>query len=106
MSLWCIVCHVIELKDLASWNMSRPKIRKPAGHNNHAKLFLELHAIHAVKVHIHSSSIVCLICYTLIFGSAHLFLSTDDAFINPQLAKIFDRVRQSADFMPTKQMMV
>lgn len=30
----------------------------------------------------------------------------DDAFINPQLAKIFERVRQSADFMPTKQMMV
>uniref|UniRef100_A0A9J7ZNT8 Atypical kinase COQ8A, mitochondrial n=1 Tax=Cyprinus carpio carpio TaxID=630221 RepID=A0A9J7ZNT8_CYPCA len=29
----------------------------------------------------------------------------DDAFINPQLAKIFDRVRQSADFMPIKQMM-
>ncbi|ROL42821.1 Atypical kinase COQ8A, mitochondrial [Anabarilius grahami] len=29
----------------------------------------------------------------------------DDAFINPQLSKIFDRVRQSADFMPTKQMM-
>ncbi|KAK3538332.1 hypothetical protein QTP70_035219 [Hemibagrus guttatus] len=29
----------------------------------------------------------------------------DDAFINPQLAKIFDRVRQNADFMPTKQMM-
>nr|XP_057912015.1 atypical kinase COQ8A, mitochondrial [Doryrhamphus excisus] len=29
----------------------------------------------------------------------------DDAFINPQLAKIFDRVRQSADFMPTKQML-
>ncbi|XP_060790490.1 atypical kinase COQ8A, mitochondrial isoform X2 [Neoarius graeffei] len=29
----------------------------------------------------------------------------DDAFINPELAKIFDRVRQSADFMPTKQMM-
>ncbi|XP_048831478.1 atypical kinase COQ8A, mitochondrial isoform X2 [Brienomyrus brachyistius] len=29
----------------------------------------------------------------------------DDAFINPQLAKIFDRVRQSADFMPMKQMM-
>ncbi|KAG8011206.1 Atypical kinase COQ8A [Nibea albiflora] len=28
----------------------------------------------------------------------------DDAFINPQLAKIFDRVRQSADFMPIKQM--
>uniref|UniRef100_A0A7N9AL93 Atypical kinase COQ8A, mitochondrial n=1 Tax=Mastacembelus armatus TaxID=205130 RepID=A0A7N9AL93_9TELE len=27
------------------------------------------------------------------------------AFINPQLAKIFERVRQSADFMPTKQMM-
>ncbi|KPP71453.1 hypothetical protein Z043_109642, partial [Scleropages formosus] len=30
----------------------------------------------------------------------------DDAFINPQLAKIFERVRQSADFMPIKQMMV
>uniref|UniRef100_A0A668AWM0 Atypical kinase COQ8A, mitochondrial n=1 Tax=Myripristis murdjan TaxID=586833 RepID=A0A668AWM0_9TELE len=30
---------------------------------------------------------------------------SDDAFINPQLAKIFERVRQSADFMPTKQMM-
>nr|XP_033792673.1 atypical kinase COQ8A, mitochondrial isoform X2 [Geotrypetes seraphini] len=29
----------------------------------------------------------------------------DDAFINPQLQKIFDRVRQSADFMPIKQMM-
>ncbi|KAI1895729.1 hypothetical protein AGOR_G00109440 [Albula goreensis] len=29
----------------------------------------------------------------------------DDAFINPQLAKIFERVRQSADFMPTKQML-
>ncbi|XP_068925221.1 atypical kinase COQ8A, mitochondrial isoform X2 [Petaurus breviceps papuanus] len=28
----------------------------------------------------------------------------DDAFINPHLAKIFDRVRQSADFMPLKQM--
>ncbi|KAL7887834.1 hypothetical protein AOLI_G00028080 [Acnodon oligacanthus] len=28
----------------------------------------------------------------------------DDAFINPQLAKIFERVRQSADFMPIKQM--
>ncbi|ERE73576.1 chaperone activity of bc1 complex-like protein [Cricetulus griseus] len=30
--------------------------------------------------------------------------STDDAFINPHLAKIFERVRQSADFMPLKQM--
>uniref|UniRef100_A0A673SSF2 Atypical kinase COQ8A, mitochondrial n=1 Tax=Suricata suricatta TaxID=37032 RepID=A0A673SSF2_SURSU len=29
----------------------------------------------------------------------------DDAFINPHLAKIFERVRQSADFMPLKQMM-
>ncbi|XP_044292747.1 atypical kinase COQ8A, mitochondrial isoform X2 [Varanus komodoensis] len=29
----------------------------------------------------------------------------DDAFINPQLQKIFERVRQSADFMPLKQMM-
>lgn len=31
---------------------------------------------------------------------------SDDAFINPQLAKIFERVRQSADFMPIKQMTV
>lgn len=30
----------------------------------------------------------------------------DDAFINPHLAKIFERVRQSADFMPLKQMTV
>uniref|UniRef100_A0A8C6TIP9 Atypical kinase COQ8A, mitochondrial n=1 Tax=Neogobius melanostomus TaxID=47308 RepID=A0A8C6TIP9_9GOBI len=29
----------------------------------------------------------------------------DDAFISPEMAKIFERVRQSADFMPTKQMM-
>ncbi|CAL1576174.1 unnamed protein product [Knipowitschia caucasica] len=29
----------------------------------------------------------------------------DDAFISPHLAKVFERVRQSADFMPTKQMM-
>ncbi|XP_041044692.1 atypical kinase COQ8A, mitochondrial isoform X1 [Carcharodon carcharias] len=29
----------------------------------------------------------------------------DDAFINPQLQKIFERARQSADFMPSKQMM-
>ncbi|XP_035760061.1 atypical kinase COQ8A, mitochondrial-like, partial [Neolamprologus brichardi] len=34
-----------------------------------------------------------------------LCTSANDAFINPQLAKIFERVRQSADFMPTKQMM-
>uniref|UniRef100_A0A665XE66 Atypical kinase COQ8A, mitochondrial n=1 Tax=Echeneis naucrates TaxID=173247 RepID=A0A665XE66_ECHNA len=44
------------------------------------------------------------------FGGTEIgiFLSSslsDDAFINPQLAKIFERVRQSADFMPTKQMM-
>lgn len=29
----------------------------------------------------------------------------DDSFINPQLQKVFERVRQSADFMPIKQMM-
>uniref|UniRef100_A0A8C8SSR3 Atypical kinase COQ8A, mitochondrial n=1 Tax=Pelusios castaneus TaxID=367368 RepID=A0A8C8SSR3_9SAUR len=29
----------------------------------------------------------------------------DDALINPALQKIFERVRHSADFMPTKQMM-
>ena len=35
-----------------------------------------------------------------------VFPVSDDAFINPQLAKIFERVRQSADFMPIKQMTV
>ncbi len=42
------------------------------------------------------------------FHSVRLLFSllSDDAFINPQLAKIFERVRQSADFMPSKQMMV
>ncbi|XP_058471039.1 atypical kinase COQ8A, mitochondrial [Solea solea] len=29
----------------------------------------------------------------------------DEAFINPELARIFERVRQSADFMPIQQMM-
>lgn len=45
---------------------------------------------------------------SLISSFTELFsvLPSDDAFINPQLAKIFERVRQSADFMPTKQMMV
>lgn len=28
----------------------------------------------------------------------------DDSLINPQLLKIFERVRQSADFMPVRQM--
>lgn len=42
------------------------------------------------------------------YGSdwACVFLLSDDAFINPHLQKIFERVRQSADFMPLKQMMV
>lgn len=35
-----------------------------------------------------------------------LFFSSDNSFINPQLQKIFERVRQSADFMPTWQMNV
>lgn len=35
-----------------------------------------------------------------------LWCLPDDAFINPHLAKIFERVRQSADFMPLKQMTV
>ncbi|XP_051901063.1 atypical kinase COQ8A, mitochondrial-like isoform X2 [Pristis pectinata] len=30
----------------------------------------------------------------------------DEAFINPALQKIFERVRQGADFMPSKQMLV
>ncbi len=40
----------------------------------------------------------------------HLFFmfmsSIDNSFINPQLQKIFERVRQSADFMPAWQMHV
>jgi hypothetical protein len=35
-----------------------------------------------------------------------LIFITDNSLINPEIAKIFDRVRQSADFMPTWQMMV
>lgn len=35
-----------------------------------------------------------------------IVLSPDNAFINPQLQKIFERVRQSADFMPAWQMNV
>uniref|UniRef100_A0A665VPB4 Atypical kinase COQ8A, mitochondrial n=1 Tax=Echeneis naucrates TaxID=173247 RepID=A0A665VPB4_ECHNA len=40
----------------------------------------------------------------VIVTKSYVFGVSDDAFINPQLAKIFDRVRQSADFMPIKQM--
>lgn len=35
-----------------------------------------------------------------------LFFFLDNSFINPQLQKIFERVRQSADFMPSWQMKV
>lgn len=38
--------------------------------------------------------------------TAVCFPLADDAFINPHLQRIFERVRQSADFMPIKQMMV
>lgn len=41
---------------------------------------------------------ICVCCF--------IFSLSDDAFINPQLAKIFERVRQSADFMPSRQMLV
>lgn len=34
------------------------------------------------------------------------FFFLDNSFINPQLQKIFERVRQSADFMPSWQMKV
>ena len=34
------------------------------------------------------------------------FLTVDNSMINPQLAAVFERVRQSADFMPTWQMEV
>lgn len=48
-------------------------------------------------------------CYKSVFLLRQVFYFLcvlDDAFINPQLAKIFERVRQSADFMPIKQMTV
>ena len=41
---------------------------------------------------------ICVHCLIVSFSDA--------AFINPQLAKIFERVRQSADFMPSRQMLV
>ena len=48
-------------------------------------------------------------CRAVLINQSQLplvFPVSDDAFINPQLAKIFERVRQSADFMPIKQMTV
>ena len=33
-------------------------------------------------------------------------VSQDNSFISPQLQRIFERVRQSADFMPRWQMLV
>lgn len=45
-------------------------------------------------------------CGFFYFNETTYVWISDDAFINPQLAKIFDRVRQSADFMPIKQMTV
>lgn len=35
-----------------------------------------------------------------------MILFSDNAMINPQLAAVFERVRQSADFMPSWQMEV
>lgn len=54
----------------------------------------------------------CSDCCMSVYDQSFTFISllcpspSDDAFINPQLAKIFERVRQSADFMPIKQMTV
>lgn len=42
----------------------------------------------------------------LSYSDISLFLFSDNSFINPQLQKIFERVRQSADFMPSWQMNV
>lgn len=49
---------------------------------------------------------ICPLTPVLTDYSIAAVLFSDDAFINPQLAKIFERVRQSADFMPIKQMTV
>lgn len=46
------------------------------------------------------------VCVPLMKPHCDLPRLLDDAFINPHLAKIFERVRQSADFMPLKQMTV
>lgn len=40
------------------------------------------------------------------FSDNFFFFYSDNTFINPQLQKIFERVRQSADFMPIWQMNV
>lgn len=40
------------------------------------------------------------------FWQLPIMFSSDNTFINPQLQKIFERVRQSADFMPAWQMNV
>lgn len=68
----------------------------------------------SLKLQPHTCRTVCLY-YILVLPAFEDALSSlwkcscivsDDAFINPQLAKIFERVRQSADFMPIKQMTV
>lgn len=43
---------------------------------------------------------------TQLMSSPFLPIVLDNTFINPQLQKIFERVRQSADFMPAWQMNV
>lgn len=39
-------------------------------------------------------------------GSPLTVLPLDNTFLSPQLQRIFERVRQSADFMPPSQMTV
>lgn len=48
----------------------------------------------------------CRTCFFVWALTAVCFPLADDAFINPHLQRIFERVRQSADFMPIKQMTV
>ena len=44
--------------------------------------------------------------YNVVFIVFHLLNFLDNNLMNPQLQKIFERVRQSADFMPPWQMQV
>lgn len=52
------------------------------------------------------STFLCVLKTAMPALTAVCFPLADDAFINPHLQRIFERVRQSADFMPIKQMMV
>ena len=60
----------------------------------HHELIIYHYVKHMIDNHIEPHKNYCDLCLT------------DNSFISPQLQKIFERVRQSADFMPTWQMRV